>query len=63
MLGKIVMVNQQKRYGFINGDDGNKYFFGFADVKIPGMLDKGYNVEFTTTISRQGRQAVRIRPM
>lgn len=60
MLGKVVAYYPKKGYGFIQGDDGNKYFVPYCNIKTAsGGLVKGCTVEFTK--SSVGNKAYDVR--
>lgn len=61
MLGKVEQFDNKKRYGFISGDDGRRYFVHASNVKTPsGSLEKGYMVSFTATTNNRGYAAVNV---
>ena len=58
MFGKVDSFDSKKRYGFILGDDGRRYFVHSGSINIPsGNLDRGYMVSFTPTLSSRGYAA------
>lgn len=60
MFGKVVAYYPDKGYGFIQGDDGKKYFAPCSEVKTAsGVLEKGYTAEFTLPTS--GNRAYNVR--
>ena len=57
MEGTVKWFNRIKRFGFIEGDDGEEYFFhqsAIIDDKSPNEGDK---VSFETTVTNKGKQA------
>lgn len=62
MLGKVKSYSQQKKYGFISGDDGKEYFFHESEIKIPSKsLSAGYGVQFNTTDGYPNPKALNVR--
>lgn len=48
MIGKVETYNSKRGFGFIQGDDGQRYFVSFCNVKtVSGGLLPGYTVEFS----------------
>lgn len=61
--GKVVSYLASKKYGFINGEDGESYFFHFShlsDKSDEEKLIKGVVVEFDPVPSPKGLAAQRI---
>ncbi len=60
--GKVKSFNKIKGYGFINGDDGNEYFFHFSSLNMEGF--KTVNVEdkvaFEPQDGEKGKRALNI---
>ncbi len=60
--GKVKSFNKIKGYGFINGDDGNEYFFHFSSLNMEGF--KTVNVDDKVTFEPQdgekGKRALNI---
>lgn len=64
MFGKVVQFDNAKRYGFIVGDDGTRFYFRASDVKTPsGYMEKGSSVEFQASTNDRGYAAVNVRPL
>ena len=60
MKGKVVSYLAAKKYGFIQGDDGESYFLHFSellDKKDEGKLVKGRMVHFDPTPTPKGLAA------
>ena len=60
MKGKVVSYLAAKKYGFIQGDDGESYFLHFSellDKKDEGKLVKGTMVHFDPTPTPKGLAA------
>ena len=60
MKGKVVSYLAAKKYGFIQGDDGESYFLHFSellDKKDEGKLVKGSMVHFDPTPTPKGLAA------
>ena len=45
-IGKVVFYNKEKGFGFVNGFDGAKYFFGFRAIEGTWIPSPGDDVEF-----------------
>ena len=45
-IGKVVFYNKEKGFGFVNGYDGKKYFFGFRAIDGTRIPSPGDDVEF-----------------
>ena len=60
MIGKIKWYNARKKYGFIEGEDGNSYFIHESNI-VEGRsyvgLDPDDAVVFTIGNGRNGKQA------
>jgi len=54
MHGKILNYNQDKGFGFILGQDNQKYFFHISNVENPLEIKKNYNVEFYPKWNKKG---------
>ena len=46
MRGEILHYDETQGYGFITGDDGNRYGFAREDLRVQAQLSKGLEVEF-----------------
>lgn len=46
MRGEILHYDETQGYGFITGDDGNRYGFAREDLRVEARLSKGLEVEF-----------------
>ena|GEM_PF-1292916 len=60
MKGKVVSYLATKKYGFIQGDDGESYFLHFSELlnrKDEGKLVKGSIVDFDPTPTPKGLAA------
>lgn len=57
--GHIARILPQEGYGFINGIDGNEYYFSVTNVAFPNFdqLTVGDAVEFIAQSYSEGRQA------
>ncbi len=60
--GKVKSFNKIKGYGFINGDDGNEYFFHFSSLNIEGFKTVNVNdkVSFQPQVGDKGKRAINI---
>ena len=65
MLGKVVMFNNQKGYGFINASNGNDIFFHKSNLLDSNRGDikiyKGQKVEFDIETNERGNHATNIK--
>ena len=65
MLGKVVMFNNQKGYGFINASNGNDIFFHKSNLLDSNRVDikifKGQKVEFDIETNERGNHATNIK--
>lgn len=58
IYGRVDTFSREKRWGFITGDDGRRYYVSSSDIKIPSKaLDAGYSVVFTATCGNRGYRA------
>lgn len=58
IYGRVEAFDRKKRYGFITGDDGRKYFVHSNDINVPSKsLDSGYSVIFTPACRERGYRA------
>jgi cold shock protein len=64
MRGKIKLLKAESGYGFLQTDEGDKFFHctGLIGVKI-GELRIGQRVEFEEVMGRRGLLAVDVRPI
>jgi ribosomal subunit interface protein len=62
MHGHIVRMIPMEGYGFIEGMDGNEYYFSLTNVSYPGFkqLSVGDAVEYTAETFSDGRHAQHI---
>lgn len=63
MKGKLVSYISNKKYGFINGDDGESYFLHFSSLNEKSdesKLIKGVVVEFDPTPTPKGLAATKV---
>lgn len=59
MIGKVEKYDRRRGFGFINGDDGKKYFVPYCSVKTQsGVLEPGCTVEFNVG---EGNKALNVR--
>lgn len=62
MLGKVKQYNTKKRFGYIEGDDGEVYFVHESEIKTPSnSLEPGYMVQFGVTGGFPKKQAFNVR--
>lgn len=61
--GIVKWYDQEKKYGFIRSDVGNKeYFVHSSDIEDIGRgLEKGERVEFEITETERGPKATNVR--
>lgn len=60
--GVVTSFVQSKGYGFINGDDGERYFVHVNEVQYGTGLVTGQRVTFVPTPSPKGSKATRVVP-
>ncbi len=60
MKGKITNFKAEKGFGFILGEDNQKYFFHISTVENPMDIEENYMVEFKTQDSKKGLNAIHI---
>ena len=62
MHGRVARMLPQEGYGFIEGVDGNEYYFSITNVSYPqfSQLAVGDTVEYFTEQQGEGRQALHI---
>ena len=65
LTGTIKFFNQQKGFGFITPDDGEKDLFVHANNVIGGgqSLNDGQKVEYALGEGRKGPEAVEVNPV
>ena len=57
MEGTVKWFNDQKKYGFIAGEDGKDYFVHLSAIKSGTHLDENDRVSFDTMETERGVQA------
>ena len=57
MKGKIKWFNQQKGFGFIQGEDDEDYFLHISHVPVGQELKEDQEVEFDVVKTDKGNQA------
>ena len=60
MKGKILNFNPEKGFGFILGEDNNKYFFHISKVSNPMDINENYIADFEVQNSKKGLNAINI---
>jgi len=60
MKGKITNFKAEKGFGFIVGEDNQKYFFHISTVSNPMDIEEGYSVDFKTKEDGKGLSAINI---
>ena len=62
MTGKVKWFNAEKRYGFIEREDGGDVFVHFSAIQGEGFktLEEGQAVEFDVVTGNRGEQAANV---
>jgi len=60
LSGRIKVWDQNKGWGFIEGDDGEDYFVNVKNLRSGQSLRVGSQVKFDTEESNRGPQAVNV---
>ncbi len=60
MKGKVKYFNSEKRFGFINGDDGNAYFVHLSNIVDQVALADNDEVEFEGNEGDRGLVATKV---
>ncbi len=60
MKGKILNFKADKGFGFILGEDNQKYFFHISAVSNPMDIEEGYSIDFKTKEGKKGLNAIDI---
>lgn len=60
MKGKVKFFNNEKRFGFITGDDGKDYFMHKSSLENDLIVDEDDLVEFSVEEGDRGLKAVKI---
>ena len=58
--GIVKVWNTAKGWGFIEGDDGEDYFFNIANIRKGQKISKGDNVKFDSIETMRGCEAENI---
>ena len=63
MLGTVSWFNEQKGFGFIQGDDGQKYFVHYSAIDDKGfkVLHEGDKVDFASGKNAKGNNAEKVK--
>ena len=59
-LGFVRLWKQMEGWGFIEGDDGEDYFFNISDVRKGQRIRENCKVKFDTEETQKETQAVHI---
>jgi CspA family cold shock protein len=60
MKGKILNFKAEKGFGFILGEDNQKYFFHISNVSNPMDIQENYMVEFKSKKREKGLNAINV---
>ncbi len=60
LSGRIKVWDQNKGWGFIEGDDGEDYFVNVKNLRSGQSVRVGSQVKFDTEESNRGPQAVNV---
>ena len=58
--GRIKKWNHDSGWGFIEGDDGEDYFFNISKIRAGQKIRVGLNVKFDSFETQRGREAENI---
>ncbi len=63
--GIIKWFNNEKGYGFINGEENEDIFVHYSAINLEGYktLSEGQEVEFTLVKTEKGLQAINVVPV
>ena len=63
--GTVKWFNAEKRFGFIEREDGDDVFVHFSGIATDGYktLEEGQKVEFDITEGQRGEQATNVVPV
>lgn len=63
-VGVVSSFNDEKGYGFIEKDDGEKIFVHHSNIVMEGFrtLAAGTKVSFDTTVGKRGIEAINVYP-
>jgi len=60
MKGTVKFYNNEKRFGFISGEDGTDYFAHQSELNEGVTLSEGDVVEFEAEESEKGPRAIKV---
>ena len=63
-VGVVSSFNDEKGYGFIESDDGEKIFVHHSNIVMEGFrtLAPGTKVSYDTTVGKRGQEAINVHP-
>lgn len=64
MIGKVRTYDSKKGWGYINGDDGEEYFLGKREIKLPSQcIGVGTSVQFIIGSGFPKKKALNVREL
>jgi len=60
MKGTVKFFNEEKRFGFITGEDGKEYFVHQSGIKDGARITQSDSIEFDTEQGDKGLKAVNV---
>lgn len=65
--GVVRHMDENKKFGFIRGDDGEDYFFHGGSLnpqlqRLSNLIREGFRVKFDADYDMKGNKAVNVQP-
>lgn len=61
MLGRVKIYYEDKKFGFIIGEDNYEYFFHITNVNSVDLPTSNSIVEFEPTVAERGKKAINVK--
>lgn len=61
MIGRVKVFYEDKKFGFIVGEDNSEYFFHIANIAGVDLPTSNSIVEFEPTVTERGKKAVNVK--